>query len=199
VGCSGGLHALEFARRGFLVTGFDIEPSAVRQAEKRAKDQKLQAEFWGLDLQEDDISSLGTFDLVYSIGNVMSHLRKDGMYDALRKIRACLDESGLFLFDILINAAPFRKEVYENDLGIIWERKLNEQTGRITMDGTVLESGMTQHFQVWSYIVKEMSELLKRSGFSGIDFSDQLDVSSYRSEVENPVCLNFRASVKEGI
>ena len=199
VGCSGGLHALEFTRRGFLITGFDIEPSAVSQAEKRAKDQKVQAEFRALDLEKDDISSLGTFDLVYSIGNVMSHLRKDEMNDALRKIRACLDESGLFLFDVFINATPFREEVHENDLGIIWQRKLNEQTGRITMDGSFLEFGVTQHFQVWSYTVKEISELLKRSGFSDIDFSDQLDFSSSGSEVENPVCLNFRASIKEGV
>ena len=148
VGCSGGLHALEFARRGFRVTGFDIEPSAVSQAEKRAKDQRVQAEFRALDLEKDDISSLGTFDLVYSIGNVMSHLQKDGMYDALRRIRACLDESGLFLFDVFINATLFREEVYENDLGIIWKRKLDKQTGRITMDGTFLEFRVTQHFQV---------------------------------------------------
>jgi SAM-dependent methyltransferase len=198
VGCSGGLHALEFASRGFLVTGFDIEPSATSRAEKRAKDQKVPAEFRALDLEKDGISSLGTFDLVYSIGNVMSHLRKDGMNDALRKIRACLDESGLFLFDVFINATPFREEVYEEDLGVVWKRKLNEQTGRMTMDGAFLAFGVTQHFQLWAYTVAEISELLKRSGFTDIDFSDQLDFSSSGSEVENPVCLNFRASTRSG-
>lgn len=199
IGCSGGLHALEFAKRGFVVTGFDIEPSAISLAEKRAKDQKLQGEFRALDLEKDDISSVETFDLIYSIGNVMSHIGKDGMNDALRKIRACLDESGLFLFDVFINAMPFGEEVHEDDLGIVWKRKLDEQTGRITMDGTFPEFGVTQHFQVWAYTVKEISELLKRSGFTHIDFSDQLDFSSLGSEVENPVCLNFRASIKEGV
>lgn len=197
VGCSGGLHALEFGRRGFVVTGFDIEPSAIRQAEKRAKDQKVHAEFRALDMEKDDISSLGTFDLIYSIGNVMSHLAKDGMRDSLRKIRACLDERGLFLFDVFINATPFREEVYEDDLGIVWKRKLNEQTGGITMDGAFLAFGMTQHFQVWAYTVEEIGKLLKCSGFTDIDFSDQLDFSSSGPAVENPVCLNFRASAKE--
>jgi len=198
VGCSVGLHALEFGRRGFVVTGFDIEHSAISQAEKRAKDQKVEAEFRALDLEKDDISSLGTFDLVYSIGNVMSHIRKDGMGDSLRKIRACVDESGLFLFDVFINATPFREEVYEDDLGIVWKRKLDEQTGHITMDGTFLAFGVTQHFQVWAYTVEEISELLKRSGFSDVDFSDELDFSSSGSAVENPVCLNFRASTRSG-
>ena len=197
VGCSGGLHALEFGRRGFVVTGVDIEPSAISQAEKRVKDQKVQAEFRALNLEKDDISSLGTFDFVYSIGNVMSHLRKDGMRESLGKIRACLDEGGLFLFDVFINATPFREEVYEDDLGIVWKRKLDGQTGHITMDGTFLAFGVTQRFQVWAYTVKEISDLLERSGFSDIDFSDELDFSSSGSAVENPVCLNFRASAKE--
>jgi len=199
VGCSGGLHALEFARRGFRVTGFDIEPSAIRRAKKRSKNQKLQTEFRALDLVKDDISCLGTFHLIYSIGNVMSHFQKDGMNDALRKIRGCLVESGIFLFDVFISGQPFREEIHEDDLKIVWKRKLNEQTGCINMVGTFLELGVTQPFEVWAYTVQEMTELLKHAGFSHIDFSDQLDFSSSGSKVKNPVCLNFRASMKEAV
>lgn len=36
IGCSGGLHALEFSKRGFSVTGVDIEQSAIELAKKKS-------------------------------------------------------------------------------------------------------------------------------------------------------------------
>lgn len=36
IGCSAGLHALEFARKGFSVTGVDIEATAIELAKKKS-------------------------------------------------------------------------------------------------------------------------------------------------------------------
>ena len=41
IGCSGGLHALEFARRRCSVVGVDIEPSAIERAKKRTRARVL--------------------------------------------------------------------------------------------------------------------------------------------------------------
>ena len=84
LGCSGGLHALEFAKRNHDVTGLDIERTAIRLAEKRSRDQTLKAEFKVTDIENNDISSFGKFDLIYSIGNVMSHIRKERISDVFR-------------------------------------------------------------------------------------------------------------------
>src|SRR5512143_1739531 len=74
VGCSGGLHALEFAARGHRVTGIDVEPSAVALARKRNWERHLDAQFHVMDIERDDLAGLGPFDLIYSIGNVLSHV-----------------------------------------------------------------------------------------------------------------------------
>ncbi len=192
IGCSGGLHALEFARRGFSVTGFDIEPSAIDRAGKRCRDQGLKAEFHVLDVENDDLSSLGSFDLIYSLGNVMSHIRKYRIYHALRKIRECLNKNGIFLFNVLITEPPFQEEIHAKNLKIHWKRMLNRQTGEISMVGNFLEFGITQHFAVWGYYVNEVHEVLQVSGFKQIDLANKLDFSSIGSETKNPISLYFR-------
>jgi SAM-dependent methyltransferase len=199
LGCSGGLHALEFAKRNHAVTGLDIERTAIRLAKKRSRDQMLKAEFKVTDIENDDISSLGKFDLIYSIGNVMSHIKKDQISDVFRKIRKCLDARGVFLFDVLINGRPFKKEVHEDAFKIIWERKIDERTGRISMYGNFLDFGIRQHFDVWGYTVEEIYRLLNLTGFGHISSSEKLDFSSPADKTENPVCLKFRARIKEAI
>ncbi len=193
IGCSGGLHALELAKRGFSVTGMDIEPSAIELAEKRNQNEKLKAKFFVLDIRKDDFSDLGKFDLVYSIGNVLSHLRKGSVPEIFSKIRGCLNENGIFLFDVLINAEHFQKEILpeESGLQIVWKRKLDEKTGGISMDGIFLESGFIQHFDVWGYKLEEMIGMLASSGFRNVDFSEKLDFIE-KNKTRNPISLYFR-------
>jgi SAM-dependent methyltransferase len=152
-----------------------------------------------IDLEKDDITCLGKFDFIYSIGNVMSHVRKDLIGEVFKNVRACLEEKGVFLFDLLMNEIPFREEVVEDDLNITWQRRLDEQTGRISMDGTFQEFGITQHFDVWGYSIEELYRIANLSGFSQVDFSDTLDFSPSRTETKNPACLNFRARIARDI
>ena len=37
IGCSGGLHSLELAKRGYCVIGMDIEPSAIQLARRKMR------------------------------------------------------------------------------------------------------------------------------------------------------------------
>ena len=194
IGCSGGLHALEFAKRGFYVTGVDIEPSAIQLAKIRANN--MHAEFRVIDIEKDELD-MGGFDLIYSIGNVLSHVSKENLPDVLLKIRRCLDKNGTFLFDVLINAEPFQEEIVpgEDDIQIIWKRKIDEKTGRISMDGIFLESGFFQHFEVWGYTVDEIVMMLISAGFGNIEFSEKLDFE-IKNKTKNPISLYFRARIE---
>ena len=209
VGCSGGLHILEFAKRGFSVTGVDIEPSAIELAKKRSSDggQSWNTDFYTVDIENDDLSVFGKFDLIYSIGNVLSHVNKDRFLDAVSKIRECLALNGLFLFDVLTSMKPFKKKIMsdKNGLNIRWKRTIDEVTGRISMDGIFPDFGYTQHFDVWGYTIEEVVGALESSGFRDIEISEKLDflttstkdVTGYMKEemAEAPVSLYFIARV----
>jgi len=195
IGCSAGLHALEFAKRGFSVTGVDIELSAIELAKKRARDGNKRAKFHVLDIEKDGLPCAEKFDFIYSIGNVLSHVSKDRIFEVLRKIRACLDKKGTLLFDVLINAKPFREEIYpkKNELQIIWKRKIDEKTGKISMDGIFLASGTIQHFEVRGYTVEEITGVLTSVGFTNIEFSEKLDFIE-KNKTKSPISLYFRAN-----
>jgi cyclopropane fatty-acyl-phospholipid synthase-like methyltransferase len=199
IGCSGGLHALELAKRGYSVIGMDVENSAIELARRRSADAGLNADFLAVDLEKDDLAGLGRFDMVYSLGNVISHISEKSLPAVLRKIRSCLENEGIFLFDILAIGDIFPEEVHEKDLGIIWRRTLDRGTGEILLKGIFKNFGMTQDFRVWGHSREGMQELLNEAGFTRIDVSPSLDFSTSGAPAGNPVCLRYRAEILEGV
>ncbi len=65
--CGFGRHALELARRGFLVTGVDITPDYIAFAREQAQRENLSAEFICRDIRE--ISFEQEFDVVLSMAD----------------------------------------------------------------------------------------------------------------------------------
>lgn len=195
LGCSGGLHALELARCGHRVVGIDREASAVELARRRAREEKLAAEFHVLDLERDPLLPLGQFDLIYSIGNVLSHLPKTSLAKVLRQISCCTAPAGIVLFDLLIHGPHFSTEVEEVGTGILWRRRCDAASGRIELQGIFPRSGVTQNFHVWGYTIAEVLQHLKISGFNAIDYAASLDFSAPESDVASAVCLKFRAQL----
>jgi SAM-dependent methyltransferase len=197
VGCSGGLHALELAKRGHGVTGIDAEPAAIELARKRSKDERIRAKFLVVELENGSLSGLGRFDLIYSLGNVLSHIRKKTLPAVLHKIRECLNEDGLFLFDIIHVGEGFPEVVLEEDLGILWQRNLYRETGEIRLRGVFTDYGVTEEFKLWGFGMEEMEGLLTSTGFCNIDVSASLDFPGVGRISGNPVCLRYRARLKE--
>ncbi|OGD19140.1 MAG: hypothetical protein A2W03_05890 [Candidatus Aminicenantes bacterium RBG_16_63_16] len=197
IGCSAGLHALELTRQGYSVVGVDLERFAVERGRRRARRRGLRARFRVLDITRDGLSALGRFGFVYSLGNVLSHIGKAEVPGVLKRILSCLDGRGIFLFDLLIKGSPFRTKIRDDYHQIFWQRRLDERTGRIGMDGHFPDFGILQHFDVWGYSVDEALELLEAAGFSPDGVSDRLDFAGPAAEESNPFCLNFRARPKE--
>ena len=195
LGCSGGLHALELARCGHQVVGVDREASAVALARRRARQEKLPAEFHVLDLEHDSLLPLGRFDLIYSIGNVLSHLPRTSLPAMLRQLRDCSAPAGIVLFDLLILGPHFPAEMYEAASGILWKRRCEGASGRIELQGNFTRYGVTQDFQLWGYAIDEIVQNLKTSGFSAIDYAVTLDFPAEESDLARAVCLKFRAKL----
>lgn len=198
LGCSGGFHALELAKRGHRVTGVDMEESAIALARERCCGPGLDTGFFVADLETADLAGFGRFDLVYSLGNVISHIPKSSLPVLLKRVRSCLAMDGIFLFDILNIGETFPEEISEADLGITWLRTLTRESGEILLRGIFERFGVTQDFQVWGHTVEEMTGLLREAGFASIEVSPSLDFALSVNVYESPACLRYRARPREG-
>lgn len=87
--CGYGRHSLEFARRGYTVTGVDITKAYIEDAKEAAKREGLKAEFICSDIR--DVNFTQEFDVVINMG--------DGAIGYLES-----DAENLKIFDIIARA-----------------------------------------------------------------------------------------------
>lgn len=99
--CGFGRHALEFARRGYDVTGVDITPEYVTYANERAKKEKLQAAFICADIRE--VKFPQSFDVVLNMADgAIGYLENDEENKKIFRVVAdALKKGGKHFMDIM--------------------------------------------------------------------------------------------------
>src|SRR5467141_4769442 len=63
--CGQGRHAIELARRGYVVTGVDLSPFMLKVAEERAQAEGVRVRWLAGDMR--DVIAGGTFDVVLNL------------------------------------------------------------------------------------------------------------------------------------
>ena len=98
LGCGTGRHAIEFARRGFDVTGVDFSEAMLTRARERGAPGAGSLEFIQGDART--YRSAATFDAVLMNFNVLGYMSSnDDFVAALQTARANLRTGGLFVAD----------------------------------------------------------------------------------------------------
>lgn len=110
LGCGTGLHAIEFARRGWTVAGIDLSEEMVAKARSRAAQSGLPVPF-----RQGDACEIGPerdLDAVVSLFHVASYQRDPARLEALfRTAQAALKPGGVFLFDYWYGGAVLAQGV----------------------------------------------------------------------------------------
>ncbi|MDN5006353.1 class I SAM-dependent DNA methyltransferase [Bradyrhizobium sp. GCM10027634] len=110
LGCGTGLHAIEFARRGWNVAGVDLSEEMVTRAKTRAAEAGLPVPF-----RQGDACEIGPerdCDAVVSLFHVASYQRDLARLEALfRTAHAALKPGGVFLFDYWYGGAVLTQGV----------------------------------------------------------------------------------------
>lgn len=120
LGCGTGLHAVEFARRGWSVAGIDLSHEMIARAKSRAEQAGLAIPF-----RQGDACKAGPehgFDAVVSLFHVASYQNDSEKLEQLfRTAHAALKPGGVFFFDYWYGGAVLAQGV-ETRVKII-ERK----------------------------------------------------------------------------
>jgi len=106
IGCGTGRHAIELTKRGYKVTGIDLSPAQLRQADAKAKQLGLHIEF-----RLADARAL-TFDTEFDLAIMLCEgafplMETDEMnYDILKNAAKALVPGGKFIFTTLNGLFP---------------------------------------------------------------------------------------------
>lgn len=185
--CGHGRHALEFARRGYDVTGVDLSQPALEAAYDAAERAGLQ-----LDLHHKDMREIGfdaEFDAAINIFTAFGYFAEEGDDElVLLAVARALRPGGLFLIDVINQPGLMRrydsKGWDEMGDGTIWidERRYDARTGRNEVRHLVIRpDGRRQELahSLRVYTCPELSSLLERAGLSPERVWGDFDGSEY--------------------
>ena len=129
--CGSGRHSIEFAKRGFDVTGFDLSEYLIGQAnnmKRNLKERNLKLKFLIEDMRNFNFRK--SFDTAINIFSSFGYFEKDSEnFKVFKNVYSSLNKNGFFVFDFL-NESYLRKNLVKKDNmkldgeNVIQERKI---------------------------------------------------------------------------
>jgi SAM-dependent methyltransferase len=153
--CGPGRHAVEFAKKGLAVTGFDFSREYLQEAGARAKKKRVSLRLIRGDMRR--LKFNGEFDAVVNLFTSFGYFRK--FSDDLKTLKGAaraLKPGGLFLIDI-VHGDFVRKNFRSRS----WEEL--EDHYLLVEDSAARADGMVN---TWTRIPKKGGKILKRSFFN---------------------------------
>jgi SAM-dependent methyltransferase len=197
-GCGVGRHSLEFARRGYQVTGVDRYQPYLDRAEHIAKSEKLKVKF----LQGD----MRTFCEPNKYHVVLNYFTSFGFFDdpeddvkvALNAYRS-LRKGGVYSLDMMskeILAKSFRERDWHKEEGItvLEERKIHGNWSLVENRWIVLKGKQRKelHLSLRLYSAVELSLLLTNCGFRSIEIYGDLDGIPYDDKAKRLIVAAWK-------
>jgi len=179
VGCGLGHHALEFARRGYLVVALDLALPMITRAAEEAQQRGLRINFLHKDIR--DIGFEGTFDAIVCTGTTFGFFDDEQNRNVLVRLAHALKPGGRLLLDVVnrdfvIGSQP-NLVWFEGDGCVVMEETdFNYYSSRLTVKRTMMREDGRQsevEYNIRLYSIHELGQLLKQVGFSIKEVSGQ--------------------------
>lgn len=179
VGCGLGQHALEFARRGYLVVALDLALSMITRAAEEAQQRGLRINFLHKDIR--DIGFEGTFDAIICVGTTFGFFDDEQNRNVLGRLAHALKPGGKLLIEIINRDYVIRSQPnlvwFEGEGCVVMEESdFNYYSSRLNVKRTMMREDGRQsesEYSIRLYSVHELGQLLKQAGFSIKEVSGQ--------------------------
>ncbi len=167
--CGSGRHSIEFAKRGYSVTGFDLSRYLISLAKKNlaeAKEKDLKARFYIKDMRSFYFKV--PFEICINLFSSFGYFESDkDNFKVFSNVSDCLKDGGYFVFDYL-NENFLRenlKELTEDEMNgkkIIQKRRIenNYVIKEITIGNKVFEE------RIKLYSLPRIKNALKQNGLN---------------------------------
>jgi SAM-dependent methyltransferase len=178
--CGTGRHAVELARRGYEVVGFDLSLAMLARAGEDAQEREAKLNFVQGDMR--DMTFDEQFDGVYCWNTSFGYFEEDKNAQVLDRVHRALKGGGLFLLDVVNRDFLVRQSPslawFEGDGCICMdEMSVDFITSRMKVKRTMmLDDGRSQEieYSMRIYSLHELGRVLHEHGFTVREVSGRL-------------------------
>ena len=180
VPCGFGRHCLEFARRGYYITGLEYHPIQIERAKNLMEEEGIDFHIVQGDMR--NIPWENKFDRLYNFFTSFGYFDDEGNEETVRQFHKALKPGGMMLLEtmnrdwIVKNMDPGR--ITHNDDGSIYleESHLNPLTSRLKGVHTLITPNAKiekRELELRAYSAHELIELFERNRFEIVKVCDQ--------------------------
>jgi SAM-dependent methyltransferase len=178
--CGTGRHAIELARRGYEVVGFDLSLAMLARAGEEAQDREAQLTFVQGDMREMTFEE--QFDGVYCWSTSFGYFEEDKNAGVIDRIHKALRSGGLFLLDVanrdfLVRQSPSLAWFEGDGCVCMDEMSVDFITSRMKVKRTMmLDDGRSREieYSMRIYSLHELGKILHEHGFKVTEVSGRL-------------------------
>ena len=190
--CGTGRHAIELARRGYEVVGFDLSLAMLARAGDEAQDRETKLNFVQGDMRE--MSFDEQFDGVYCWNTSFGYFEEDKNALVVDRIHRALKAGGLLLLDVvnrdfLIRQSPSLAWFEGEGCVCMDEMSVDFITSRMKVKRTMmLDDGRSREieYSMRVYSLHELGRVLHEHGFKVCEVSGRIAVPGVFFGNESP-------------
>jgi SAM-dependent methyltransferase len=180
LGCGTGRHAIELARNGYEVVGFDLSLAMLARAGEEAQERRAKLNFVQGDMR--DLAFEEQFDGVYCWNTSFGYFEEDKNAQIVDRVRHALKGGGLFLLDVvnrdfLIRQSPSLAWFEGDGCVCMDEMSLDFITSRMKIKRTMMvDDGRTREveYSIRVYSLHELGRILHEHGFKVREVSGRI-------------------------
>ncbi len=178
--CGTGRHAIELARRGYQVVGFDLSLAMLARAGEEAQEREVKINFVQGDMREMTFEE--QFDGVYCWGTSFGYFEEEKNAAVIDRVRRALRAGGLLLLDVVNRDFLVRQTPslawFEGD-GCVCMDEMNVDfiTSRMRVKRTMmLDDGRSREieYSMRVYSLHELGKILHDQGFKVCEVSGKI-------------------------
>lgn len=170
--CGWGRHSIELALRGYKVTGIDINPLYLREAERRSSRLNLEVKWVKKDMRR--ISFENKFNAVLNLSNSFGYFKKERSHErVIENVSRALKPGGKFLIDFLnlesfiYHYQPERIIHFGKDCFSLLKSSFDFLKSRWKAEEIVFRQNKkrkTMNYDLRAFTVRELISLCQKSG-----------------------------------
>jgi SAM-dependent methyltransferase len=178
--CGTGRHAIELARRGYELVGFDLSLAMLARAGDEAQDREAKLTFVQGDMREMTFDE--QFDGVYCWNTSFGYFEEDKNAAVIDRIHKSLRSGGLFLLDVanrdfLVRQSPSLAWFEGDGCVCMDEMSVDFITSRMKVKRTMmLDDGRSREieYSMRVYSLHELGKILHEHGFKVTEVSGRI-------------------------